>query len=257
MADHRLYRVVIAEDDHRIAEIQQRFIEKIPGFQVDAIALTLTDAKELVSILQPDLLLLDIHFPEGTGLELLAELRAAHQDTDVILVTAAKEASTLQAALRGGVFDYILKPLVFDRLQAALQNYSRHREQLDLLLQQTNTLAQQDVDQLLPRSDNAERSNATTEDRAAADHSTESQASKKPLPKGIDALTLDKIQQVFKAQSKASHKSLSAEEVGDAVGASRTTARRYLEYLVSEGDLTADVSYGSVGRPERRYSATT
>ncbi|OPX55858.1 two-component system, CitB family, response regulator [Oceanospirillum multiglobuliferum] len=255
MADHRIYRIVIAEDDHRIAEIQQRFIEKIPGFQVEAIALTLADAKELVNILQPDLLLLDIHFPEGTGLELLAELRGQHQDTDVILITAAKEASTLQAALRGGVFDYILKPLIFDRLQAALQNYSRHREQLNQLLQQANTLAQQDVDQLLPRNEGSERGQVLDgKSVVATEKETETEQSnpKKLLPKGIDALTLDKIRQVFNG---AQTKTLSAEEVGEVVGASRTTARRYLEYLVSEGELVADVSYGSVGRPERRYSA--
>ena len=41
--------------------------------------------------------------------------------------------------------------------------------------------------------------------------------------------------------------------VGQAMGASRTTARRYLEFLVGRGELTAEVTYGSVGRPERRY----
>ena len=37
------------------------------------------------------------------------------------------------------------------------------------------------------------------------------------------------------------------------MGASRTTARRYLEYLVGTGELSAEVAYGSVGRPERQY----
>ena len=46
---------------------------------------------------------------------------------------------------------------------------------------------------------------------------------------------------------------LSAEQVGEAIGSSRTTARRYLEYLVGTQELVADVHYGSVGRPERQY----
>ena len=46
---------------------------------------------------------------------------------------------------------------------------------------------------------------------------------------------------------------LSAEEVGTLIGASRSTARRYLEHLVSVGLLKADVIYGSLGRPERKY----
>ncbi|ANZ30610.1 hypothetical protein BCV53_11205 [Parageobacillus thermoglucosidasius] len=46
---------------------------------------------------------------------------------------------------------------------------------------------------------------------------------------------------------------ITAEEVGKPIGASRTTSRRYLEYLVSISQVTADILYGSVGRPERMY----
>lgn len=245
-----LFRIVIAEDDRRIAEIQQRFIEKIPGFVVEGIALTLDEARDLTEILQPDLILLDIHFPEGTGLELLQELRGRNQETDVILVTAAKEASTLQSALRGGVFDYILKPLVFDRLQAALQNYSRHRQQLEALVQQDSHLAQQDVDLLLPRNESGAHQAEEPGDAADGSEGAKSEVSPKSLPKGIDALTLDKITAAF-GSGKA--EAVNAETLGQSVGVSRTTARRYLEYLVSCNILAADISYGTVGRPERRY----
>lgn len=244
------YRIVIAEDDRRIAEIQQRFIEKIPGFVVEGIALTLDEARDLTEILQPDLILLDIHFPEGTGLELLQELRGRNQATDVILVTAAKEASTLQAALRGGVLDYILKPLVFDRLQAALQNFARHRQQLEALVQQDSHLAQQDVDQLLPRSEMASHALESDTGAGTGDHSEKKRPSQKNLPKGIDALTLDKITAAFNSELS---EAVNAEALGQMVGVSRTTARRYLEYLVSCEVLQADISYGTVGRPERRY----
>ena len=68
------------------------------------------------------------------------------------------------------------------------------------------------------------------------------------MPKGIDALTLDKVRDLIARGGQ-----WSAEDMGLEMGASRTTARRYLEYLVGTGELTAEVSYGSVGRPERRY----
>jgi len=70
------------------------------------------------------------------------------------------------------------------------------------------------------------------------------------MPKGIDALTLSKVRTLFDTTDAAS---FNAEEVGRQIGVSRSTARRYLEYLVSEGVLTADLIYGVVGRPERRY----
>jgi len=222
-------RLLIIEDDRKIAEIQRRFVERLEQVELCGIAHTLADARDQIDVLTPDLILLDVYFPDGNGLELLRELRAADSGSDVILITAAKEVDTLRSALRGGVFDYILKPLVFERLQEAVNRYREHRERLSGLHQ----VAQKEVDALLPRS--------TSDDTSSGDER---------LPKGIDALTLDKIREVM-----ASGGHQSAEEVGGAIGASRTTARRYLEYLVGSGELSAEVTYGSVGRPERRYCA--
>src|SRR5690606_21554676 len=63
-------------------------------------------------------------------------------------------------------------------------------------------------------------------------------------PQGIDPLTLEKVVSVLRASPPPG---MTAEETGQAIGASRSTARRYLEYLVSVGGAVADVSYGSVG----------
>lgn len=220
--------LVIIEDDQQIAEIQRRFVERIDGFHVVGIAHSLNDARDLIEVFQPQLLLLDNQFPNGTGLDLLRELRADGCNTDVILVTAAKEVETLRTAMRYGIFDYILKPLVFERLQASLDKF---RGQLSKL-SDMESLVQSDVDGLL---------------QSATIQQNTSGAPR--LPKGIDSITLDKIRAVF----KSSHNALNAEEVGQLIGASRTTARRYLEFLVSTDELNAEVSYGTVGRPERRY----
>ena len=67
---------------------------------------------------------------------------------------------------------------------------------------------------------------------------------------GIDGLTLDKVQQVLISRQDSS---LTSEEVASFIGASRTTVRRYLEFLVSQTILDVDVNYGGAGRPERRY----
>ncbi|KDM89770.1 response regulator [Photobacterium galatheae] len=225
--------VVIAEDDPQIAEIQRRFVEKTPGYQVVGIAHGLDEARDLIDVFRPQLLLLDNQFPTGTGLELLREIRAENYHTDVILITAATEVDTLRTAMRSGIFDYILKPVVFERLQSALFHYSAHLNKLSDM----ESLVQSDVDGLFQpaNSDAANLNNG---------HSSTPR-----LPKGIDSLTLDKIRHVF--TRPGIH--LNAEQVGQEIGASRTTARRYLEYLVSTDELCAEVSYGSVGRPERKY----
>jgi len=220
-------RLLIVEDDRQIAEIQKRFIERLDKVQLCGIAHSLADARDLIEVMKPELILLDVYFPDGNGLDLLRELRAADSSIDVILITAAKEVDTLRSALRVGVFDYILKPLVFERLQEAIRRYREHQEMLATMEQ----LAQKEVDALLPRT--AGSVNPLRHRR---------------LPKGIDALTLEKVRKLITAGGD-----WSAEELGTRLGASRTTARRYLEYLVGTGELTAEVTYGGVGRPERRY----
>ena len=112
-------RILIVEDDRQIAEIQRRFVERLENVELCGIAHSLGDARDLIDVMAPHLILLDIYFPDGNGLDLLRELRARDSSSDVILITAAKEVEPLKSALRGGVFDYILKPLVFERLEEA------------------------------------------------------------------------------------------------------------------------------------------
>ncbi|MBZ2169760.1 response regulator [Marinobacter sp. F4216] len=220
-------RLLIVEDDRQIAEIQRRYVERLEHVELCGIAHTLTDARDQIDVLSPDLILLDVYFPDGNGLDLLRELRANDRASDVILITAAKEVDTLRSALRGGVFDYILKPLVFERLEEAVENYRQHHQRLATL----HRLEQREVDTLLPRS-----------------LAEPEQKTPQRLPKGIDALTLETIRHVLQEGGD-----WNAEALGQQMGASRTTARRYLEYLVSTGELLAEVNYGAVGRPERRY----
>ncbi len=222
-------RVVVAEDDERIAEIQQRFLQKVGGFEVVGLSHNLEDTDEMIKILQPDLLLLDIHFPDGNGLNYLKKLRDEEGHTDVILITAAKDIETLKSAIHGGVFDYIVKPIVFNRFQDSLEQYLVHSRRLKSLQQ----IEQQDIDKLIPRV----RSNARNKNLETG------------LPKGIDSLTLNKIRTLF----SDTEGSFGASSVGEAIGVSRTTGRRYLEYMVSTQELIVDVSYGGVGRPERHY----
>jgi len=223
------FNVLIVDDDPKIAEIHRHFTEKVEGFSVCGIADTLEDAEKMAQLLEPDLILLDLYFPEGLGTEILWKIRARRQATDIILITAAKELEPLQEAMRGGVFDYIIKPVMFPRFKEALERFCEHRKQLYT----EGTLNQQDVDRLLnPYKD--------------------SQPGEPEYPKGIDPLTLKKIRTVFDLPHP---EGLSADEVGQQIGASRTTARRYLEYLTAGGQLSAELIYGAVGRPERKYFA--
>jgi two-component system CitB family response regulator len=217
---------MIVEDDVKIAELHRRYLEKMNDFEVVGIATSCADAQVQIDILKPELVLLDVYLPDGTGIEILNTLRGQNHQCDVILITAARDVDTLQQAMRGGVIDYLLKPVMFPRLESALQKYRDRRVQLD----KASGLDQRMVDDMLQTT----RSSTSTEGH---------------LPKGIDGVTLEKIRILFTDSSQG----LTADEAGLQIGASRTTARRYLEYLISVGELQADVNYGSVGRPERCY----
>ncbi len=58
-------RTVIVEDDIKISELHKRFTEKVEGFEVIGIANSLPDGEEMVDVLEPELVLLDLFFPEG------------------------------------------------------------------------------------------------------------------------------------------------------------------------------------------------
>ena len=219
--------VVIAEDDPKISEIQSRFIEKIEGIDVVGIGNTIEESEQIIDIFQPDLVLLDYFFPDGNGVDLLWKIRRNYKNTDVIFITAAKEVTVLQDAIRGGVFDYILKPMTFSRFQSTLGKFLDHRNKL----REMTRLDQSGVDQIIhPAQDSAQ-----TDVR---------------MPKSIDPLTLEKVEDEV---SKLNDDGVNAEAMGAQVGISRTTARRYLEFLVSKGTVKPSLVYGSVGRPERLY----
>lgn len=225
-------RVLIIEDDPAIAQVNKQFVEKVAGYEVVGIATRHEEVRVLWPLLRPHLILLDIYFPDTNGLQMLKEIRSQDSSVDVIMITAAKEVDALREALSGGVFDYIVKPILFPRFQETLLRYRKMRGQLEKLKGKEG-FTQDDIDALLMGGGNrgygGERWN---------------------LPKGIDALTLDKVLAGF---SGAEDRGYTADEIGRRCGISRTTARRYLEYLVSLGEVKAALEYGTVGRPERLY----
>ncbi|UFJ42557.1 response regulator [Brevibacillus humidisoli] len=221
-------RVLIVEDDLRIAEINRRFIEKIEGFEIVGLACDGAEAKEQIEILEPDLLLLDVYLPDMLGVELVRYVRIHYPELDIMMITAAKEVETLRTALRGGVFDYMIKPIVFERFRERMEAY---RKQF-IRLHQSDTLEQEEIDRLWARGREAGRSITPQ------------------LPKGIDSVTLEKVKEAVAATSGTG---VTAEDVAKVIGASRTTARRYLEFLTEAGQVYTDLVYGTVGRPERRY----
>jgi response regulator of citrate/malate metabolism len=220
-------RVLVVEDEPLAAEAHAAFTDRIEGFEVAGVARSASEAARFLgSDRHVDLILLDMHLPDGHGLGLLQRLRAAGHLCDVIAVTSARDADVVRQAVAQGVVLYLLKPFTFATFRAKLEQYAAYRAQLEAAPDQ---VVQDEVDQLFG--------------------SLRAGASSAELPKGMSGETL---QQVV-AAVRDSPAPLSATEVADVMGASRVTARRYLEHLAETRHVERRPRYGRSGRPEVEY----
>lgn len=230
MAEHQI-NVMIVEDDEMTINIYRKFIDKLDGFQLVASAGTGKQAIELLQAFTPHLILLDVFLPDMKGTDLLWEIRKEVRGVDIIMITAANDTYTVSEAMRGGAFSYMMKPIMIDQFLSTLQHYQQTREKI----MASTTVEQIDVNHFF---------GMKTEQRKTVNPEISNS-----LPKGVDKHTLKKVREQLKVISK----SINAEEMAAAIGASVSTVRRYLEYLVSKGELEVEIIYGTVGRPERRY----
>lgn len=221
-----MIRVLVVDDDFMVARIHRGFVSGMEGFEVVASASSGAEALELVRTLKPDLVLLDLYLPDIFGLEVVTRLRAAGETCDVLVITAAKEADSVRAAVRHGVVGYLLKPFARADLEQRLRSYAAERARAV----DAGELTQEEIDAAFT---------STGVGRPAA----------ASLPKGLSAETAEAVQ---RALGEAPH-TLSATECAEAVGISRVSARRYLEHFVAVGVAEVSLRYGATGRPERRY----
>jgi len=120
--DSPLPHALIVDDDPEIASVLGALVER-EGFAVTC-ASSLAEAREAITATVPDILLVDIQLPDGSGLDLLDGLDAA-TDPEVVLITGNASVETAVDALRHGVTDYLTKPVDFARLKMALANLAR------------------------------------------------------------------------------------------------------------------------------------
>jgi response regulator of citrate/malate metabolism len=219
------YRALVVEDEPVAAEANAAYLRRL-DVEVVAIAATGQEAlRYLAGDPDVDLILLDMHLKDGHGLALLRRIRAAGHSCDVIAVTSARDVDVVRQAVAQGVVSYLIKPFTFAGFRTKLEQYVRYREQMAA----SGTLGQYDVDTML----------ATLRPTLS---STE-------LPKGLTMTTLTRVSATVRDAERA----MSASELAELIGASRVTARRYLEHLADSGLLDRDTRFGGTGRPEVEY----
>ncbi|MFH8289853.1 response regulator [Streptomyces sp. NPDC018059] len=219
-----MIEVLVVDDDVRVADVNAAYVAKIPGFHVAAKAHSAAEALRLVEDTPVDLVLLDHYLPDETGLSVVRALRGRGHQTDVIMVTAARDVATVQAAMRHGALQYLVKPFSYAGLRAKLDAYATLRRTLD----GGGEAEQAEVDRIF----GALSSTPAPE-----------------LPKGHSPTTAELVRRALMAADGP----LSAQELADRTRLSRQTAQRYLKLLERTGRVRLSLKYGDTGRPEHRY----
>lgn len=112
--------LLLVEDTASLSMLYKTVLTRA-GYDV-ACAGTLAQAKAACAERAPRLMLLDLQLPDGDGLDLLGDLRAAGSESRVIVITANGSINRAVHAMRAGAFDFLVKPFDESRLVSAVQN---------------------------------------------------------------------------------------------------------------------------------------
>jgi two-component system CitB family response regulator len=217
-----MIRVLVVEDDFRVARLHADVVADVAGMEVVGVAHTAADALALAESEHPDLVLLDEYLPDERGSSLVPRLDAA-----VIVISAETDATVVRTAVARGALNVVLKPFSPNVLAQRLAAFVRFWDTLG-----SGQADQRAVDRAL-----------------AALREGDSPAG--AMPKGRSAVTADAVRDALLA---AGDDALTAQDVAEVTGVSRATAQRYLADLVAAGRVELGLRYGSTGRPEHRYT---
>lgn len=222
--------VLVVDDDFYVADLHRRQVEQLPGLRALPAVGTVAEVRRVLAERHVDLLLLDVHLPDGSGLDLLREV-----DVDVFVLSAASDSPTVRRALRRGALGYLIKPFASRTLVDRLRAYQRYRNVLD----ERSAVDQEALERALRILHSGDAAKAASPSRSATEQAVLEQfAAETGAGGGVEPGPLE----------------LSAADVAARVGVSRATAQRYLAALAADGLVTMKLSYGTTGRPEHRYS---
>jgi two-component system, NtrC family, response regulator AtoC len=113
-------RILIVDDDKLVRWTLTQKCTEFGYFSLEA-----SSGEEALRMLQTDpvdAILLDVHLPDLSGIEVLEKLKQAGETRSVIMMTADPQLDDVKAALRLGAYDFVSKPINFDELSVTLQN---------------------------------------------------------------------------------------------------------------------------------------
>lgn len=211
--------VLVVDDDFRVAAMHAKIVDTMVGLTTVGSARTLSEARAILARERVDLALVDVYLPDGSGIDLVREMRC-----DAFVLGAADDTASVRAGFAAGALQYLIKPFPATELARRLAAYTAYRRILDGV-----DVTQEQVDAA---------ASVLRTDRAPARRDDAGSVTEKRI---VEAL-------------RAAGGPLLADDIATEVGVSAATARRYLADLVRDGTLTMALQYGTTGRPRQRYA---
>src|SRR6476619_2637649 len=130
-APARQLRLLVVDDHEVVRQGLVALLDRRPGFQVVAEAGTVAESIEAARRFQPDIIVMDVRLPDGSGIEACREIRAERPDTKVVMLTSYPDDDAVLSAIVAGASGYLLKQVRARDLVAALEAVGRGESLLD------------------------------------------------------------------------------------------------------------------------------
>jgi two-component system response regulator DevR len=127
----RALTLLIVDDHEVVRQGLVALLARRPDFQVVAEAGTVAEAVQAASRFRPDLVVMDVRLPDGSGIEACRDIRAEMPETRVVILTSYPDEEAVLSAIVAGASGYLLKQVRARDLVAALQAVGRGESLLD------------------------------------------------------------------------------------------------------------------------------
>ena len=125
--------VLIVEDTLPMAVLYEEYLRD-EAWDV-AIAGSLSQARARIDARVPDAVVIDVGLPDGSGIDLLKEIRAKGLPTEAVVVTVSGSMKLAIEAMREGAYDFLVKPFDRERLTVTLRNALERRKLADAVVE--------------------------------------------------------------------------------------------------------------------------
>src|SRR5829696_4465670 len=127
----RVLRVLVVDDHEVVRQGLAALLDRREGFQVVAEAGTVAESLDQARRHQPDIVVMDVRLPDGSGIEACREIRAEMPATRVVMLTSYPDEEAVLSAIVAGASGYLLKQIRSRDLVAALEAVGRGESLLD------------------------------------------------------------------------------------------------------------------------------